>query len=76
MRALFQIPRNPPPGLKCPDMHVTELQDFITECLVKDMEHRPFASELKDHPLLVNIEDKIEDIRLQIKDEISRQRYV
>ena len=47
MRALFQIPRNPPPSLKNPDIHTPELVDFITECLVKDLEHRPFASELK-----------------------------
>ncbi|XP_014227640.1 myosin-IIIb-like isoform X2 [Trichogramma pretiosum] len=72
MRALFQIPRNPPPSLKIPDMHSAELSDFIAECLVKDMEHRPFACELKEHPLLLSVEDRLEEIRLQIKEEIQK----
>ncbi|XP_058807301.1 myosin-IIIb-like isoform X2 [Phymastichus coffea] len=74
MRALFQIPRNPPPSLKNPDIHMPELVDFITECLVKDLEHRPFACELKEHPLLLSIEERMDDIRLQIQEEIKRQR--
>ncbi|XP_068982765.1 myosin-IIIb-like isoform X2 [Bombus flavifrons] len=74
MRALFQIPRNPPPSLKNPDIHSPELVDFITECLVKDLEHRPFASELKEHPLLMNIESNAEKIRNEIQEEIRRQR--
>ncbi|XP_053973288.1 myosin-IIIb-like isoform X2 [Hylaeus volcanicus] len=74
MRALFQIPRNPPPALKNPDAHSPELVDFITECLVKDLEHRPFASELKEHPLLVNIESKMDKIRMELREEIRRQR--
>ncbi|XP_076234684.1 myosin-IIIb isoform X3 [Calliopsis andreniformis] len=74
MRALFQIPRNPPPALKNPDIHSPELVDFITECLVKDLEHRPFASELKEHPLLINVESKVENIRQELQEEIHRQR--
>lgn len=74
MRALFQIPRNPPPSLKTPEIHSAELSDFIAECLVKDLEHRPFACELKEHPLLLGVEDKIEDIRAQLQIEIQKQR--
>lgn len=74
MRALFQIPRNPPPSLKNPDVHNPEVLDFIAECLVKDLEHRPFASELKEHPLLMDIESQIEEIRLELTNEIRRQR--
>ncbi|XP_066603378.1 myosin-IIIb-like isoform X2 [Prorops nasuta] len=74
MRALFQIPRNPPPSLKNPDLHSIELLDFIAECLVKDLEHRPFASELKEHPLLKRIEPLVESIRSELKAEICRQR--
>ncbi|XP_015177355.1 PREDICTED: myosin-IIIb-like isoform X2 [Polistes dominula] len=74
MRALFQIPRNPPPSLKNPDIHDPELLDFIAECLVKDLEHRPFASELKEHPLLTNIENQIDEIREELSAEIRRQR--
>ena len=74
MRALFQIPRNPPPALKNPDIHSPELSDFIAECLVKDLEHRPFASELKEHPLLMNVAPIVEKIRADLRAEIQRQR--
>ncbi|KAL6261975.1 hypothetical protein P5V15_007059 [Pogonomyrmex californicus] len=74
MRALFQIPRNPPPSLKNPDVYSSELTDFIAECLVKDLEHRPFASELREHPLLTNVEPIVGKIREQLREEIRRQR--
>lgn len=50
MRALFQIPRNPPPTLARTDCPL--LADFVSEVLVKDMEQRPFAKELLKHPLM------------------------
>ncbi|XP_034180215.2 myosin-IIIb isoform X1 [Osmia lignaria lignaria] len=74
MRALFQIPRNPPPSLKNPDIHCPELVDFVTECLVKDLEYRPFASELKEHPLLIGVDATVEKVREELKEEIRRQR--
>ncbi|XP_043279614.1 myosin-IIIb-like isoform X2 [Venturia canescens] len=74
MRALFQIPRNPPPALKNPDSHSPELSDFIAECLVKDLEHRPFASELREHPVLMNVEPIVGKVRKELQDEICRQR--
>nr|XP_012145788.1 PREDICTED: myosin-IIIb isoform X2 [Megachile rotundata] len=74
MRALFQIPRNPPPALKNPDIHCPELVDFVTECLVKDLEYRPFASELKEHPLLTSVEPNVEKVRNELREEICRQR--
>jgi len=74
MRALFQIPRNPPPSLKNPDIYSSELTDFIAESLVKDLEHRPFASELREHPLLTKVEPIVEKIREQLREEIRRQR--
>lgn len=74
MRALFQIPRNPPPNLSKPDMYSVELCDFISECLVKDMERRPFAKKLLHHPLLVQIGSKVDIIRAELKQEIQRQR--
>lgn len=50
MRALFQIPRNPPPALDRTDCPT--LADFVQELLVKDMEQRPFAKEVLRHPLM------------------------
>lgn len=52
MRALFQIPRNPPPQLAQPELHSAELLDFVRQCLVKDLEQRPFSRQLLRHPLL------------------------
>lgn len=74
MRALFQIPRNPPPALKNPDFYTPELSDFIAECLVKDLEHRPFASEIIDHPLLASVGLNAERVKLELQEEIARQR--
>ncbi|CRL04515.1 CLUMA_CG017591, isoform A [Clunio marinus] len=72
MRALFQIPRNPPPTLVHPDQFSPLLSDFISECLVKDFEERPFSKELLDHPFLKNINESL--ARKDLKQEIERQR--
>lgn len=74
MRALFQIPRNPPPNLSKPEAHSSILVDFISECLVKDMERRPFARELLRHPLLTKIGPSADRIKNELKLEIQRQR--
>ncbi|XP_055705542.1 myosin-IIIb-like isoform X4 [Phlebotomus papatasi] len=74
MRALFQIPRNPPPKLSRPEQYSPMLVDFIAECLVKDLEQRPFSRQLLAHPFLkgvINFEDKV---RVELQQEIQRQR--
>lgn len=72
MRALFQIPRNPPPTLGKPDNFTPLLSDFIAECLVKDFEQRPFSKELLEHPLLKNIDKN--KAKRELREEIERQR--
>lgn len=70
MRALFQIPRNPPPNLLHPEIFSPQLVDFISECLIKDMNQRPFARELLEHPLLLAVssfEDKVSGSSVFIK---------
>ncbi|XP_047984707.1 myosin-IIIb-like isoform X1 [Leguminivora glycinivorella] len=74
MRALFQIPRNPPPTLAHPELFSSQLADFIAECLVKDMNQRPFARELLEHPLLLAVSSFEEKIRKELQTEIKRQR--
>ncbi|XP_038208030.1 myosin-IIIb-like isoform X2 [Zerene cesonia] len=74
MRALFQIPRNPPPNLSHPEQFSAQLADFISECLVKDMNQRPFARELLEHPLLLAVSSFEEKIRKELQAEIKRQR--
>lgn len=72
MRALFQIPRNPPPHLSRPENFSALLSDFIAECLVKDFEQRPLAKELLDHPLLKNVDEARAKRELRL--EIEKQR--
>lgn len=74
MRALFQIPRNPPPTLARPECYSTALSDFISECLVKDFEQRPFAKELLQHPYLRNVEPFVNQVKKELRSEIERQR--
>lgn len=74
MRALFQIPRNPPPNLSKPDTHSAILCDFISKCLVKDMERRPFARELLRHALLTKITPSAERIKNELRQEIQKQK--
>lgn len=74
MRALFQIPRNPPPSLAKPELYTPLLTDFISECLVKDLELRPYSKELIQHPLLKGVGPFAEQVRLELKMEIIKQR--
>ena len=52
MRALFQIPTNPPPRLRDESLWSTEFIDFLGLCLQKTPSERPSASELLGHPFL------------------------
>lgn len=72
MRALFQIPRNPPPSLSRPEYFTPLLADFISECLVKDFEQRPFAKELLNHPFLKGLDEV--KAKKDLRTEIVKQR--
>lgn len=74
MRALFQIPRNPPPRLARPEYFSPLLSDFVSVCLVKDMEQRPFARELLCHPYLQNVVMYEDKVKRELKVEILRQK--
>uniref|UniRef100_A0A8C9J3Y5 Myosin-IIIa n=1 Tax=Panthera tigris altaica TaxID=74533 RepID=A0A8C9J3Y5_PANTA len=63
MRALFKIPRNPPPHLRQPEMWSAEFNDFISKCLTKDYEKRPTVSDLLQHKFITQIEGQ--DVMLQ-----------
>ncbi|XP_043241849.1 myosin-IIIa-like, partial [Amphibalanus amphitrite] len=74
MRALFQIPRNPPPSLKRPADWSAAFNDFISRCLIKDFEKRPFMSQLLDHALLRNVPSRIDTIRGSIRSLLVARR--
>lgn len=46
MKALFQIPANPPPTLSEPNKYSEEFRDFLSKCLVKDPKKRWTAVQL------------------------------
>ncbi|XP_076034447.1 STKc_myosinIII_N_like and MYSc_Myo21 domain-containing protein ninaC isoform X2 [Oratosquilla oratoria] len=66
MRALFQIPRNPPPSVERPVEWSIEFCDFVSECLIKDFEQRPSAKELLQHPFIKLVPHNPEEIRRQL----------
>ncbi|XP_057680979.1 myosin-IIIa isoform X3 [Corythoichthys intestinalis] len=49
MRALFKIPRNPPPTLQQPELWSDDFNGFICKCLIKDFELRPNVLDLLQH---------------------------
>eukprot|EP01091_Cochliopodium_minus_P014305 TRINITY_DN482_c0_g1_i1.p1 TRINITY_DN482_c0_g1~~TRINITY_DN482_c0_g1_i1.p1 ORF type:complete len:247 (-),score=101.72 TRINITY_DN482_c0_g1_i1:135-875(-) len=54
MRAIFMIPQNSPPTLDEPKDWPEEFNDFLSKCLVKNPEKRPFAKDLLSHNFLKN----------------------
>lgn len=51
MRALFLIPRNPPPRLKSKKWN-KKFHGFIETVLVKDYHERPYTEQLLKHPFI------------------------
>lgn len=52
LRALFLITTKGIPPLKEPEKWSPDFQDFVNQCLVKEVEDRPGAEELLKHPFL------------------------
>lgn len=74
MRALFQIPRNPPPKLKNPGNWSVTFNNFVSECLIKDFEQRPVIHEMLEHPFIKQLSNCIDLIRSQLQEEMRRQK--
>ncbi|KAF1428537.1 Myosin-IIIa, partial [Spheniscus magellanicus] len=71
MRALFKIPRNPPPTLQQPELWSPEFNDFIKKCLTKDYEKRPTVSSLLQHDFIKQIEGKENVLQRQLMEFID-----
>ncbi|XP_070539407.1 mitogen-activated protein kinase kinase kinase kinase 4-like isoform X2 [Ptychodera flava] len=72
MRALFLIPRNPPPRLKSKKWN-KKFHNFIEQCLVKDYTKRPNTEGLLKHPYIRD-QPTERQVRIQLKDHIDRTR--
>ncbi|XP_036367897.1 myosin-IIIb-like isoform X6 [Octopus sinensis] len=76
MRALFKIPRSPPPTFKNPDLWSKEFQDFVAQCCIKDYEKRPFTSELFDHPFFKQIPDDVSLLKQKLTNMVHQMNPV
>ncbi|XP_036396235.1 mitogen-activated protein kinase kinase kinase kinase 4 isoform X6 [Megalops cyprinoides] len=72
MRALFLIPRNPPPRLKSKKWS-KKFFSFIESCLVKNYTQRPPTEQLLKHPFIRDQPNE-RQVRIQLKDHIDRTR--
>jgi len=52
LRALFLITTKGIPPLKEPEKWSSDFQDFVNQCLIKEVDDRPGAEELLKHPFL------------------------
>ncbi|XP_063838956.1 neither inactivation nor afterpotential protein C [Ostrinia nubilalis] len=66
-RALFQIVRNPPPGIGKASMWSNDINDFVTECLEKNPEHRPYMVELEEHPFIQSVPENDYHLTTELK---------
>ncbi|CAH1133988.1 unnamed protein product [Ceutorhynchus assimilis] len=70
MRALFLIPRNPPPRLKSKKWN-KKFHGFIETVLVKDYHERPYTEQLLKHAFIKD-QPTERQVRIQLKDHIDR----
>uniref|UniRef100_A0A8C5F8Q8 non-specific serine/threonine protein kinase n=1 Tax=Gadus morhua TaxID=8049 RepID=A0A8C5F8Q8_GADMO len=71
MRALFKIPRNPPPTLHQPELWTGIFNDFICKCLIKDFELRPNVLDLLQHVFLQQIRGKEKVLQKHLMEHID-----
>jgi len=73
MRALFLIPRSPPPRLKPTRKWSKKFHAFIETILVKDYTQRPHTDQLLRHTFLKDIPSE-RQVKIQLKDHLDRTR--
>ncbi|XP_016131585.1 myosin-IIIa-like [Sinocyclocheilus grahami] len=71
MRALFKIPRNPPPTLHQPELWSNDFNDFICKCLIKDFELRPNVFDLLQHVFIKQIVGREKTLQKQLMELID-----
>lgn len=73
MRALFLIPRNPPPRLKSKKWN-KKFHNFIEAVLVKDYTQRPSTEQLLKSAFIKDGTSTERQVKIQLKDHIDRVR--
>ncbi|XP_066138034.1 neither inactivation nor afterpotential protein C [Euwallacea fornicatus] len=73
-RVLIQVAKNPPPTLEKLGNCSEQFHDFITECLVKNFEHRPYIVEIIEHPFFGQIPENNYHLSLEVKSLIQNNR--
>uniref|UniRef100_A0A665X664 non-specific serine/threonine protein kinase n=1 Tax=Echeneis naucrates TaxID=173247 RepID=A0A665X664_ECHNA len=76
MRALFKIPRNPPPTLHQPELWSDDFNDFICKCLIKDFELRPNVLDLLQHVFIKQIIGKERILQKQLIELIDLNQQI
>ncbi|OCT65943.1 mitogen-activated protein kinase kinase kinase kinase 4 isoform X2 [Xenopus laevis] len=72
MRALFLIPRNPPPKLKSRKWS-KKCINFVDSCLIKNYSQRPSTETLLKHAFVRDIQNE-RHIRIMLRDHLDRTR--
>ncbi|XP_047468034.1 myosin-IIIa isoform X2 [Mugil cephalus] len=76
MRALFKIPRNPPPTLHQPELWSDDFNDFICKCLIKDFELRPNVLDLLQHVFIKQIVGREKTLQKQLIELIDLNQQI
>ncbi|GAB1606866.1 myosin-IIIb-like [Argonauta hians] len=76
MRALFKIPRSPPPTFKNPQFWSKEFEDFVAKCCIKDYEKRPYTSDLFNHPFFKQIPNDVSSLKKKLRDMVHQMNPV
>nr|XP_020456788.1 myosin-IIIa isoform X3 [Monopterus albus] len=76
MRALFKIPRNPPPTLHQPELWSDNFNDFIRKCLIKDFELRPNVLDLLQHEFIKQIVGREKILQKQLIELIDLNQQI
>uniref|UniRef100_A0A3P8ZCE0 non-specific serine/threonine protein kinase n=1 Tax=Esox lucius TaxID=8010 RepID=A0A3P8ZCE0_ESOLU len=76
MRALFKIPRNPPPTLHQPELWSDHFNDFICKCLIKDFELRPNVLDLLEHVFIRQITGRAKILQKQLMELIDLNQQI
>uniref|UniRef100_A0A3Q1FRL6 non-specific serine/threonine protein kinase n=1 Tax=Acanthochromis polyacanthus TaxID=80966 RepID=A0A3Q1FRL6_9TELE len=76
MRALFKIPRNPPPTLHQPELWSDDFNDFICKCLIKDFELRPNVLDLLHHVFIKQIVGREKILQKQLIELIDLNQQI